>query len=537
MRIILLILSSALFLSGCVTADPDAPVHRKISARLDQEAMEYGVITARAWQNASARMEDAFRQAMKNGDPRKNPRRQLLLQNYFTLQMAVALSGVQNSPGCGYSAKVVDDLYIHNRFFLASAPELPLFPDKFFGKELINTAEFLNRLPAGTRLAAAADIRPETLLDTIAQTGDYVNHAASIIPAGIPLRELAQASAGVWKITVLGGKMPLIKVEIPDNNGKLFNFCSLIGRSNAGKPGFKTTFMRVTFPGLGEIIKEKDRIIIYSSPAAEKRFIESPPRLSDPRFAAMTSGIPETVPAVFFTDLRDTPPETYPLAGENFPFPARPEIPELLTLSSTGDGWLCIFNSDTTFLTRLTGAFLPLASKLARQKPAGKSNENAAENKETEDKKTGKTANVKETSAGKTVNCLCRKNLDAALKYLADHPDITAGFYQINDAGELKPAAPGKKVQDCLLAYFGSRNSQLPVPVWITFPHEKSFLAAFSDGKIQAFQLEKPDSFRRIISFLRTRINYDEKIFRQLIEQADILDRIQKECEQYERKK
>ena len=58
----------------------------------------------------------------------------------------------------------------------------------------------------------------------------------------------------------------------------------------------------------------------------------------------------------------------------------------------------------------------------------------------------------------------------------------------------------------------------------IAKPCKASFSVLFTDGKIERFELEKPNSFRRITGCLQSVKMFNEKTFQQLVAIADRLD-------------
>ena len=67
-------------------------------------------------------------------------------------------------------------------------------------------------------------------------------------------------------------------------------------------------------------------------------------------------------------------------------------------------------------------------------------------------------------------------------------------------------------------------EADLPLAIGIDAPEKNVFHVLYADGKIKKYNLERPGSCRRIISFLFTVHRWKPDLFQRLIEQAQILD-------------
>ncbi|MBR7131218.1 MAG: hypothetical protein IKC82_04435 [Lentisphaeria bacterium] len=510
-NLILSLTAAAIFLAGCTVADPETANARKIAAYLDQDAMEYRIITDRAWQITFDRAEKSFFNGIRESrDSGKDVTQ--LLRGYLFTRMCLALLGINDSPGCGYSSKAIDPAYIHNRFFLAAPADEPLLAEKFFARDSIIPAEFIRTLPAGTILAATADIHPEALLDAIGKTGDFANILAEKVPAVIPVRDLAAGTAGRWSFTALRCDGYAMRLQLPDKEGKIFKLLHFIAMSNRRRDGVAAFDSKVMIPGLGVVVKGENALTVYSSEKAEKDFNNSEFITIPPECAGLTARMPEKASAVLFADIPLQEPTKFRLLGHNFTILSMPQIPAMATLSRNSDGLLFLSNCDTPVLTEQLSILLGLTGRLAGI-PQAKPQAQPA-------KKAPAPSVKKRVTASE--NCICAEYLTTALETLKKNPDLKPGFY----TALADTLYPGKAAHSQFeVAYFGKIPSQIPTVLFITKPHQGSFCAAFADGKIGRFTLKNPAGFRRMISFLQSIRNYDEKVFRQMIIRADEFDR------------
>ena len=234
------------------------------------------------------------------------------------------------------------------------------------------------------------------------------------------------------------------------------------------------------------------------------------------------SALPKQAIAVGFIDAKGFDDDTWKFGNQTFPSLLPNEHPEVLAVSRRPEesGLLITNNAGSTILSSDLSLILEVILPWMRKFQASE-----APAKRPEAKRVPAAARppVKAVKKEQVPVCSCAAVFHAVNGAFKANPALEAGLYQLKD-GKLIPVANGK--YDAALFKISAADPRLPM--WISAPHGSGFCVLTADGKRSSFKLAKPESFRRVIGFLHTIYEFDENVFRQLIQAAGNLDRKQR---------
>ncbi|MBE6365655.1 MAG: hypothetical protein E7053_07895 [Lentisphaerae bacterium] len=315
---------------------------QNISRHLEQDnALEYSIITGGSWRILSNRIDAAMDALVWQDDLNAAQRRELLgMVAWFRLLRD--LSGLENAAGIGCSSTELGNGLIHNRLFLSLDPSAPGLVNSFPAAENnLYPAEIIRNLPAGTALAVSMDIRPEALLEALAQSGSLRDRIVSEFPDDFPMQEILQRTAGVWHFILLqDGAM---KLDVPDPDGHLFNAAKIFFSPDEGEDEDEDTEItdeRIS-TGFFTIVRGDNRLAIYLG-QDEAVFASDVKITLDPAQEAVLGKLPEKCFAlvVLLSAKDDVTTGGLPVFTGN--------VPEIVTFSRENDGMLMTYNGTNT---------------------------------------------------------------------------------------------------------------------------------------------------------------------------------------------
>ena len=501
-------LLTALVLAGCGGGDPcgtaaERDSFRTVSAHLHRDGREYAVFSGAEARAACARTLENWERDLWEREDVPHSRKLLLQRRFVTAKLLIQLAGLDQLRGAGWSAKTLAGNryghdFIHSRAFLALPGEKPGALNGFFlPDDPLNLPEFLGALPRETDFAVAAALDPGAALEALKQAGSWGENLALELAENFPLREIFKDLRGTWKfvqVTLPGRGESDFMLELPDNSGAL---------RRLPEPE-----RLALFPGSRQAARDHG-VTIYSSPQAEKFFTSADrPKMRDRTdFATLLRALPEQVCCAVYQDRGFSLTDELTGVGPG----AAGALPALVTISRAGEGMLIAGNGDCGVLELLFRA----AAKLLN---FPRSEEDAAE-------RTPAPAQPPSESP-----CDCVEALELLRK--VPKPSAKPGMPGLRECfnGEI-PAAlrrdpAGKPDADnCKIVYFGhAAQADLPLAVSRPSRHPDRFHVLFNDGRIRTFMLDRPDSCRRIVSFLHTEKRWEETVWRRLMRLAEALD-------------
>ena len=476
----------ALGWAGCAArVAPAGTGFQAAGSGLDRDGAVLAVVSGAELRAACDRAAAAWETALWERGQVDTATRGQALREVLQFRFWAQLIGLEHLRWAGYSAKRLPPPGrdgFHTELFLALPPDAPGLLNAFFAPtNTLRFRETLTALPRSTELALAADLRPGEILKALRHAGVWGERIVLELEAFWPLLE---DTSGVWRLLQIrrpGRTDAEYVLELPDPNGKL--------------GGLPAEFLRQVLPEAAELVKGDRRVTIYSSPAV-KAYLRDPHTLKlgdNADFARWFSRMPETG---FFWLYQGENFSAADLLGGVATVPTVPR-PALLTAVRTPDGIRLAANSGSglleLLLRRLLSAQLPEAEEEEETPPAPGPNQ--------------------------TENCACA----AALRQLKERtqrspvpgtPGLRACF------GGAVPAETAAAI-----VYFGS-SEKGDTPLAISAPgrHNNRFHVLFNDGTLKTYRLEKPDSCRRIVSFLQTEKRWEEKVWRQLMDLAARMD-------------
>ena len=494
--------TAALALTGCTAVQSERPAMEIVSKYLDRDGIEFSVTASPAWRMSSEYFDrTAEKTIWKNGDLTPDDRHKLMF--YLTSwHLLRDLSGLEHASGSGRSTVIIEGKKCHSRGFLALPPAAPgLINEVLAPENRIAVEKFISGLPANCHLAMTIDLRPTALLDALARSGTYQETFAGAFPAAIPIPEFLKNTAGIWELVFLNGDNNAFKIEFPDPEGKIFNFCRLLIFGKSGKKQLS----RLKLHNDAIVCHRENRTVYYSSAEVEKEFETNTCRFVPGKNRDfLFHRLPEKAAIILFSSAGESTSST--MAGKlNILYPDC-ELPTAVTVSREDDGLLLCSNDQSSWLSFDWQNALDLVELLNKIELSSdrKDKQDNSGNPETAGS-AGETVKEKENDS-----CECAKLLPQAAGMLDEKPELSAGKYELT---------AGKYV-----FYFGKIQSDIPVPQFMLLPHGNTFCTLFSDGKVEQFELSGNCNFRRIIAFLQTMKKYDEKIFRQLMKLATVFD-------------
>lgn len=510
---------TVLFAAGCATPKKETLERRAVARYLAGDALEYSFISSTAWKKSCAdidRMLDGAVPLASDAEARRE-----LASGIFLYRLLWSISGAESINCIGRSSGDLGNGLIQERMVLLTDPDKPGLLRDLPGTGTIDPEAQIRELPAGTKVALYIDVKPVELLKALSRCGEYGESLLSNLPAGLPVKELISGTDGIWSITVADKnvKDPIIRIELPDNGQRLFNFCALLLRKpDALKKGIK----RLELPDFGVVSIDGTRLTLYVGRRSEKFFKEAKKIDFSTLKPELFSALPKQAIAVGFIDAKGFDDDTWKFGNQTFPSLLPNEHPEVLAVSRLPEesGLLITNNAGSTILSSDLSLILEVILPWMRKFQASE-----APAKRPEAKRVPAAARppVKAVKKEQVPVCSCAAVFHAVNGAFKANPALEAGLYQLKD-GKLIPVANGK--YDAALFKISAADPRLPM--WISAPHGSGFCVLTADGKRSSFKLAKPESFRRVIGFLHTIYEFDENVFRQLIQAAGNLDRKQR---------
>lgn len=510
---------TVLFAAGCTTPKKETLERRAVARYLAGDALEYSFISSTAWKKSCADIDRMLDGAVPLASDAKARRE--LVAGIFLYRLLWSVSGAESINCIGRSSGDLGNGFIQERMVLLTDPDKPGLLRDLPGTGTIDPEAQIRELPEGTKFALYIDVKPVELLKALDRCGEYGDHLMSNLPAGLPVKELISGTNGIWSITVADKnvKDPIIRFELPDKEQRLFNLCALLLRKpDALKKGIK----RLEFPGLGVVSIDGTRLTIYVGRRSEKFFKEAKKFDFSTLKPELFSALPKQAIAVGFIDAKIFDDATWKFGNRTFPSLLSSEYPEVMAISrlSEESGLLITNNGSSTILSSdlslILEVILPWIKEFSSTEVTA--NQPTAKQAPAAVRPPVKTVK-KEPAAG----CSCAAVLHAVNGAFKANPALETGLYQLKN-GKLVPVANGK--YDAALFKISAADPRLPM--WISAPHGSGFCVLTADGKRSSFKLAKPESFRRVIGFLHTIYEFDEDVFRQLIQAAGNLDRKQR---------
>ncbi|MBE6356210.1 MAG: hypothetical protein E7058_03755 [Lentisphaerae bacterium] len=456
------------------------------------EVLEYHHYSGEAIRMTGRHLEQIAEKSI--WDTRLDEERIRFALTWFTAaKLAVDVSGLAEAKSFQQFSRQLPGGVIVTEEFLELDPSVPGLINQFPAAEnRIDPARFISQLPPDTQLALSADIRPESLLEILGRCGAYREKLLAALPEQFPLQEMLRQSSGVWTLIFINEKE--FCLMLPDREGMIFNFAALMTGVNLRKHKVS----KLNFNGM-IVVRGDGWVQFFSSAAMQKKIVQSVQSQALPGLP----GIPDKAFAVLYAasgygnDLK--------INNIDIMLPDC-RIPDITALRREKNGIRLCSSGGTTLLTEGVDILLALLPELSKVRfpekiaPAVK----PVQKKEVPQQE-----------------CGCRQLLlNPALKAAVDG-NIAPGYYSLTPAGLLK-ASPEKYD----LVFFGICDSDKVYPQFICVPHKAEFCVRFSDGTTARCHLVNPGSFRRIIGYLMTVKKYDEKLFRELIQTAEKLDRM-----------
>ncbi len=557
------------FVAGCGSVSPqqqeEAQVYREIAAQLTPGGTGYVILNPRNVLDGINKAGTEFYLWFTAMDePPANAKDISKVMLHSTL--AWRLSGVEDIQGFGASSIRIsgenESPLFHNRTFLMVRPDSKGVLWALPGRENRSLAPAWSTLPAETENAGEIDLTPGDAARLLAGSrvfgGWLADERISTLLGETP-ESLLDGLSGTLSFASLrapaGDEEAIqgshIMLALPDSQGKL---AAQLRKFSKLLPGGKIEEGRIEFPPvLGEqapmarpvALLREGRIVLYSSVAAEKGFASPVKTLADSaEFRRLAAGLPEDGIGFFYSHARLA--ELLNLAmerfGQSFRMPEAAWVNSQFTvLRRDGNHFLALENStiDGNQKLLLNQFLLPAAAgAMAAWEHRGRLNGEAADLEEIPDT---------------TVECQIKlEQFKSALtRYAAAHDGAfpagkgIEGVRELLAAGVLPfeatvcPGALGEDVpaanaeafdySNCSYVYYGGfttkSNPKLPLVTDWPFNHKGAVNVLLVDGTIEKLDLETSNC-KRIVGQLQARYHYGEEEFRNLIQQADVFDKL-----------
>lgn len=482
-----------LTLVGCASR-PDAGVaerdaFRTVARHLDRDGSEFAIYAGSGLKTALERPLAAWeKQLWANKDVHADDKADLQSLS-ARARLIVKLTGLDRLLGAGYSSRTLSATppgrsFVHTELFLAIPPETPCLLNRFFAPDnSLDLRRELAELPRIASMAIIADLRPTALTEALKQAGSWGENLILTLDELWPSLE---GSAGVWKLVTIplpGGQEPEYLLQFPDS-------CNVFGKlpkeERDGVAGEN-----------GVVAVEHGQVTIWSSRRV-REFLATPdlPKLSsDPEFEKWFEAMPEKGVFVLYQNSATS------LADEVFDirFSADSPRPALIAAARTDDGLRFAGNSACGLIELLFRWKLAdtLAEAVLSEVEKGETPE-------------------------KTAVCDCEK----ALQQLRAQPrkSATPGMAGLAECFDGKLPPEWTKNASAPIYFGESARPDLPLAISAPARHDDRFHVLFNDGAIRTYELEKPGSCRRIVSFLQTERHWDENVWTELMRLAEKLD-------------
>lgn len=556
------------FIAGCEsTTSPqaeDAAQYRGIAARLNTGGSYYQILNPRyVFDGADRIAVQLFNSFASMPEPPENFRD--LLDGSLYMALVYRLSGIEDVQGFGASSVRIsgenEPLLFRNRTYLAVRPGSRGFLWSFPAAENRNVAKAWAELPAEVDSAFEFDVRPDEVYKILAGSStlsQFLQDERFAAFAGEPPEQLLAGIAGTVRFASIaadGSEEAVsgshLMFSFPDRGGKLFG---VMRKFSVFLPGTRVDGKRIQFGTvLGQqapkaapvILAEGDRITVFSSIAAEKAFTMPEKRLADSgKFRRLAEGLPSD--GIGFIYNNESYARAFNLLMKEFElkFEVNPNFwtPEQLTvIAREGDGFLSTGSSSLDYNQ----------SKLVNQLilPAAIGGMAAREYL----KSTGKLLPGQKAEPQPDTTGECQITLELFKDALARYAEKHGGAYPKGEniegirellkekllpfkatvcpgAGEDEPAESAEAFgpHNCSFIYFAGFNTKsnpkLPLVADWPFNHDGAVNVLLVDGTIRKLDLETGNC-KRIVSKLQTIYQYNETDFRDLIQQADKLDK------------
>lgn len=495
-------LAAAMLIAGCAVTPKQNPEIQHVVSHLDPDGMELSVMTAESWQITASRLNDLFNSALSESEITPAMRRNLL-KTYTFVRLLLDLSGLEHIRAAGMSAKRINDNYIRNRLFFLTSPDVSSKVLNFTASgNTISPKDFLQSLPAGTKMALAAELDTQAIADALDAVGEARNFVLGMFPSQFPLKKFILNASGKWQIVITSFEPQAGYTEFPDPGNAFFNIIAGAAGATGSEP-----VTRVETGGT-VYIKKGDRIRIYSHISDETYCQQAATlNITDP---GILDGQPENCAIVYYSNLSKEQFVQY-INGIGVKSIVS-DVPVMFTLQKLPDGIAVCSNAGHGNLTELCTQFIDLAVSLFLQTNPGES--------DTEEENTSNTEESRTAGENDKVDCNCFELMKTVYQSMYNTA-IEPGFYRMDGEKTIKVSDRKESEFFC----FGKIESSVPAPWLVTASHGDAFCVCFADGSMECFTLSNPEMLRRIVGFLQTIRNYDEKVFIKLIGVADRFDR------------
>ena len=498
--------STALLLNGCSAPCAEQQVRSQLYSLLDDGAMTVSVSDKSAFNWKYRKIERDLANQLENAENPAERRHFAAALSLFKLFKA--LCGAESVLGTGYSALVTAEENIHEKSVLLYEPENAGLLKNFLNPQnTLDVRALTEDIPERAAAVFVADIQVKELLRALDMSGGFPEVLASIIPNGFPVAEFVRGIDGIWQMTLLQAdeKNTVVKLDIPDKDSHIFKMFSTAMRIN-------DVNQRIFIPGMGTFIRKENRLIFYIGNSTEEIFKAAEKNKLAGNKARLLTKMPDKAVMFAFVNPRRISEDLKKICSDDLSFPVFDAADEPLSIAvsrlAEANGYVASANGSGKVLSMDIDLFsdiiLPLFSDLLP------------------DKKESAPAKMPKKHNAVHKECSCTRVLAAAGKSLAADPQLTAGFYRVEEGKLLKASA--EKFDVVLLK---TKTPSRSLPMLVAPAHKESFCVCGPDGKISRYQLVKPDSFLRIAGFLHTVYKFDEKVFRELVTLAGELDRKQ----------
>ncbi|MDR0931923.1 MAG: hypothetical protein LBM70_02755 [Victivallales bacterium] len=556
------------YIAGCKSCDApqskESAQYCKIAEQLDSGGSFYSIINPT---HALDGVNQIAMQLFDNAVIMRNPPENLnsILQKSLYAMLIYRLSGLEDVQGFGASSiqisKDNEASLFRNRTYLAVKPDSNGFAWSFWATQNRDLTKSWEELPAEVSAACELDIRPEKVYQILAENqklAPFLKDRRIEALLGESPEQFLSGIAGTVRFatlraiasdeTIFGNHYVF---SLPDQEQKLFNvvrkFAVLLPGTQVAKDHVKLgQVLGKKAPAATPIIRSKDqRIIVYSSAASEQAFTSPQRRLiDDEKFGRLSVGIPaagigfayntESYSDAFNWWLRE-------LQINSTLNPNLWRVRQFTDLSREKDGFVTTGNSSLDYSQSIlvNNIVLPLSIGIPFVRDYWR--------------KRIKTQALEEERKRPDMTGECQITLelfkDALARYATSHNGEFPGQENIGGIRELlqgkllplpatvcpgaRGVSPAESIREfgashCSYVYFAGfdtkSNPKLPLVIDWPLNHSGAVNVLLVDGTIQKVELSAIDC-KRIVSKLQTIYQYNETDFRNLIRQADKLDK------------
>ena len=562
-----LTVAALLFIAGCSSVpsprQEEEQVYREVAGHLNPGGTSYRIVNPR---NVIDGAEKVGAQLYSNFLAMPNPpaNADAIQRSFLHGALAWRLTGIEDIRGYGESSIRIsnsgEEPLFHNRAALLVRSDSNGILWAIFGKSNRPLAPSWRNVPAAVDNIIEIDLRPGDAFRILAgseKIAPYLRNDTLAAFLGEPLDKLLDgldgtftfASIPVDKSNPEAVRGNFLMVSLPDTHDKL---AALVRKFAAFIPGADVKSDRIVLGTiLGKespkarpvIILSRGRLTLYSSLAAEKAFTSPEKKfIQTEEFKRFSAGLPADGIGFFYS--REDCAEVFNMAMEkfklNFRVPDKIWMPvQFNVLRREGNDFFLTGNStlDGNQQAVLHQVLLPAATVAIAVKEY------------LDNRKVVQPAAPVPDTTGE-----CRIKLELFKGALAHYADRHNGAYPAGDglegiraliAGKFllpetavcpgadkedKPAADAKSFgyPNCSYIYFGGFNtkSDPKLPLVSDWPlnHPNAVNVLLVDGTVQKLDL-KTSTCKRIVGKLQSMYHYNEAEFRNLIRQADALDK------------